>query len=234
MRLDKYLANCGLGSRKDVKNMIRKGLVTVNGDICKNDDFKIDETTDEIICDGFLVNYSSHVYIMLNKPEGYISATEDQRYPTVLELIDEMMPKDIFPVGRLDVDTEGLLLITNDGQFSHRLMAPKKHVPKTYYVELERSIDQAAIQALEAGISLNEEEHCSPAIVEVVGEQTILLTIFEGKYHQVKRMMHAVDNEVTYLKRVKIGGLTLDENLEIGQWRFLDEADFHALFPEGM
>ncbi|MGL5977586.1 MAG: pseudouridine synthase [Erysipelotrichaceae bacterium] len=230
IRLDKYLANASLGSRKEVKNAIRKKLVTVNGEICKDDDRKIDETKDEVIFDGILVEYARHVYIMLNKPDGYLSATMDHNHPTVLELIDAIVPNDIFPVGRLDLDTEGLLLVTNDGTFSHRLMSPKRHVPKTYLVELAQPITTQGIQALEAGIDLGEGELCSPAQVVVRSEQTIELTIYEGKYHQVKRMMHAIDNEVTYLQRIRIADLELDPSLELGEWRYLNDADFAALF----
>ncbi|MGL5541280.1 MAG: pseudouridine synthase [Erysipelotrichaceae bacterium] len=232
IRLDKYLANCSLGSRKEVKQAIRNKRVLVNGDVCRNDDRKIDPEVDEVVYDGFLIAYARHVYIMLNKPAGTICAASDTRYPSVLELIDDLVPNDIFPVGRLDVDTEGLLLITNDGAFSHSLMAPKKHVSKTYHVELEKVIDSDAIAQLEAGIVLDQDETCSPAHVERVDDTTILLTIFEGKYHQVKRMMHAVGNEVTYLKRVKIANLALDPQLELGQWRYLEEADFEALLGE--
>lgn len=229
IRLDKYISNCGLGSRKEVKILIRKGQVEVNGVVCRNDDFKIDENVDSIVVDGMQINYSSNVYIMLNKPEGYISATEDSRYPTVLELIDDIMPNDIFPVGRLDVDTEGLLLITNDGQFSHQLMSPKKHVSKKYYVELEKDITEDGIKKIEAGIWINEEEQCLPGSVDVIDARHIELTIYEGKFHQVKRMMHAIDNEVLYLKRVQIANLRLDETLDIGNWRYLTDEDFQEL-----
>lgn len=229
IRLDKYLANANFGSRKEVKQAIRKGLVLVNNEVCLDDDLKIDPKQDIVHYDEMLVNYDLVVYIMLNKPDGYVSATSDHLHPTVIELIDEIVPSNIFPVGRLDIDTEGLLLITNDGHFSHNLMSPKHHVPKTYYVEIEHPLSASDISALEAGIMIDNDEQCKGAEVEVLSDNAINLTIYEGKYHQVKRMLKAVNNEVLFLKRVKIADLHLDDTLAVGEWRYLTEADFTAL-----
>lgn len=232
MRLDKFLSHAGYGTRKEVKKVIRAGWVSVN-DICvRNDDFKINESNDIVRVDGETVNYQANYYIMLNKPSGYVSATMDERYPTVLELIEEDFAFDLFPVGRLDMDTEGLLLLCNDGPLAHDLLSPRKHVDKQYYVELLKPYDANDIVALESGIAINDEETCKPAKVEVIDETKLYLTIQEGKYHQVKRMMHAIQNEVTYLKRVRMGTLVLDEALAIGDYRMLSENEIKALRGE--
>lgn len=232
MRLDKYLAHANFGTRKEVKKMIRSGLVEVNDAIIKKDDYKIDETKDIVKLDGEIVSYQEFYYVMLNKPDGYVSATIDDRYPTVLDLIYEDFAFDLFPVGRLDMDTEGLLLLTNDGALSHDLLSPKKHVDKTYYVELEKAYTEEDIQALESGIALNEEEVCKEAKVQRINDTCMYLTIQEGKYHQVKRMAHAIQNEVIYLKRVRMGTLELDESLALGEYRMLSEAEVESLKGE--
>ncbi len=232
MRLDKFLAHAGYGTRKEVKKVIRSGWVCVNDTTIRNDDFKIDEKSDRVSVDGEIVNYQAFYYVMLNKPTGYVSATMDDRYPTVLELIEEEFAFDLFPVGRLDMDTEGLLLLCNDGPLAHDLLSPRKHVDKQYYVELEKSYDDEAIKALESGIAINEEETCKPAQVTRIDDICMYLTIREGKYHQVKRMMHAIQNEVVYLKRVRMGSLQLDETLASGEYRLLREDEIKALKGE--
>lgn len=232
MRLDKYLAHANWGTRREVKKIIRAGHVYVNGECIRNDDFKIDENKDEVYVGDNRVLYQAFYYLMLHKPQGYVSATMDKNYATVLDLIEEDYALDLFPVGRLDLDTEGLLILTNDGPFAHSLLSPKKHVDKQYYVTLEKPIQKDAIVKLEAGIAINNEEECKPAQVEMLDETHILLTIQEGKYHQVKRMMHAVQNEVLYLKRIRMGSLVLDETLELGQYRPLTEEEIERLKGE--
>lgn len=228
MRLDKYLAHAGLGSRKELKQLIRKGHVSINDVVCKKDDIHI-QHEDIITLDGEVISYQSVVYIMLNKPKDVVSATSDDRYPTVLDCIDAMIPNDCFPVGRLDLDTEGLLLITNDGTLAHDLLSPKKHVDKTYYVEIEHALCREDIDLLEGGTIVLDQNILQPAHVEVVSDRVIHITIREGKYHQVKRMLEAVNNKVTYLKRISMGPLSLDETLANGEWRYLSEQELASL-----
>lgn len=228
MRLDKYLAHAGLGSRKELKQLIRKGHVSINDVICKKDDMHIQEE-DIISLDGEVIRYQSVVYIMLNKPSDVVSATSDDRYPTVLDCIDEMIPKDCFPVGRLDLDSEGLLLITNDGVLAHDVLSPKKHVDKTYYVELEHALSDEDIALLESGTIVLDQNVLQCAHVKVIDDVIIHITIREGKYHQVKRMMEAVKNKVLYLKRISMGPLCLDETLAKGEWRYLSDEELASL-----
>lgn len=232
MRLDKFLAHANYGTRREVKKIIRSGWVSVNDQIVKNDDFKIDENKDIICVDNEQVIYQQFYYIMLNKPNGYVSATIDDRYPTVIDLIYEDYALDLFPVGRLDLDTEGLLLLTNDGSLSHELLSPKKHVDKEYYVELEKDFNDQDIKTLEAGVAINDQEVCKEAKVKRIDNNKMMLIIQEGKYHQVKRMMHAIDNEVTYLKRVRMGSLKLDKTLPLGEYRALNEEEIKMLKGE--
>ncbi len=229
MRLDKYLAHAGLGTRKEVKKWIRNGHVNVNDIVIKKDDYKVNEDRDVICFDDEVITYQKYYYLMLNKPSGYVSATVDDRNATVLDLIKEDYAFLLFPVGRLDIDTEGLLLLTNDGGFAHDMLSPKKHVDKTYYVELEKPYSIDDVHRLEVGIKINEEEICLPAKVEYITNTSMYLTIQEGKFHQVKRMAHAIDNEVTYLKRVRMGSLQLDETLPIGSYRTLSEKELASL-----
>lgn len=229
MRLDKFLAHANFGTRREVKKIIRSGWVSVNDQVIKNDDYKIDENNDIICVDNEQVIYQKFYYIMLNKPNGYVSATIDDRYPTVLDLIDEDYVLDLFPVGRLDLDTEGLLLLTNDGSLSHELLSPKKHVDKEYYVELEKEFSDDDIKTLEEGVAINDQEVCKEAQVKRIDENKMMLIIQEGKYHQVKRMMHAIQNEVTYLKRIRMGTLPLDETLPLGEYRALNEEEIRSL-----
>lgn len=228
MRLDKFLAHAGFGTRKEVKELVRRGRVEVNGQIVRKDDQKIDEQSDQVRVDAVIVTYEAEVYIMLNKPQDVVSATEDSRYETVLDCLG-LNRSDLFPVGRLDIDTEGLLLITNDGALAHDLLSPKKHVDKTYEVHLEKVWDSQNEAILRDGIRISEEEVCRPAKLSQIADSVILLTIQEGKFHQVKRMMHACDNEVIYLKRLMMGPLKLDETLQPGQWRYCTEAEVKAL-----
>ena len=229
MRLDKYLAIAGLGSRKDVKKIIRNGRVVVNDFVQRKDDAHIDPDIDQIFVDELPVSVLLNVYIMLNKPQGVISATEDEESTTVLDLIDIPLPKDVFPVGRLDKDTEGLLLLSNDGPMAHRLLSPKRKVDKVYYVKCKDSLTELMIKQLEQGVDIGDDTLTAPAEVILESESSMFLTITEGRYHQVKRMLHAVDNEVIYLKRLRMGPLVLDESLNPGEWRLCTEDEITVL-----
>lgn len=228
MRLDKYLAHCRLATRSEAKKKIRAGKVSVNGTVIKNTDYQVDENSDKIILEGQKTSYASHTYIMLNKPQGVITATKSDHKRTIFDCLD-FKSEGLFPVGRLDKDTEGLLLITDDGELTHLLLSPKHHVDKTYYVETAGSLNENHLKKIEEGIWINDEEKCMPASVEIIDDHAIYLTIQEGKYHQVKRMMHACDTEVTFLKRIRIGSLILDESLSPGEYRTLSEAEIDEL-----
>ena len=230
MRLDKYLAEMGVGTRQEVKKQIRQGKAAVNGTVVKAADTKIDETCDEVTISVRNISYVSYEYYMLNKPAGVVSATEDRRDTTVIDLIKEKKRKDLFPVGRLDKDTEGLLLITNDGDLAHRLLAPKKHVDKVYYAKIDGMVTEEDVKRFAEGIDIGaeEEEMTRPAKLDIMKsaeESEIRLTIHEGKFHQVKRMFLAGGKEVTYLKRERMGTLCLDENLKPGEYRLLTEEE---------
>ena len=231
IRLDKYLADMKAGSRSAVRELIKKGRVRVNG-IPEKDASRKVRMDSEITLDGTRIGYAEYEYFMLNKPGGVVSATEDCRYPTVISLIKDSKRKDLFPVGRLDVDTEGLLLITNDGGLAHRLLSPAHHVDKTYYAEVDGDVTDEAVSALEKGILLHEEdkdEITMPAVVEVLDSRKVLLTIQEGRFHQVKRMFAAVGLHVEYLKRMTMGPLRLDPKLKLGEYRPLTEEEKEAL-----
>ena len=236
MRLDKLLANYGIGTRKEVKSLIRKGFVKVNGMIIKKDDFKVDHEIDEIVFDDELIEYRPYVYIMLNKPAGYISATKDNLHPTVLELIEGYENYDLFPVGRLDLDTEGLLLITNDGDFSHKLLAPSRNHSKIYFANIAGVMDEQDIQAFKDGIILNTGYHCKPANLESINKNNdscdVRIEIFEGKFHQVKKMVEVCGKEVIYLKRLSIRNLELDRSLALGDFRELSNEELVDLMED--
>ena len=232
MRLDKMLAHSGYGTRKEVKELIRKGFVTVNGEIIKDDDYKVNELIDEVIIVDEEVNYEELIYIMLNKPDGYVSATFDNNDPTVLDLIYEHQNRNLFPVGRLDKDTVGLLLITNDGKLAHKMLSPKNHVDKTYYVKYSNDLNEKAIKQLESGVALDDGYITKPAKVKLLGDNQMELTIQEGKYHQVKRMLEAVNSSVTYLKRISFGPLLLDNSLEEGKYRYLTKEEISLIKSE--
>lgn len=231
IRLDKFLADMGLGTRSEVKKDIRKGSVQVNGVSVKNPDCKIDVRRDEVLVKGQKISYVGLEYYMLNKPSGVVSATEDNREKTVLDLITDKKRKDLFPVGRLDKDTEGLLLISNDGVLAHELLSPRKHVDKTYFVRLKAPISPEQIKILETGVDIGEERLTLPAEVSGLSQEkkTLCLTIREGKFHQIKRMFQAVDNEVLYLKRMSMGSLVLDESLRTGEYRPLTQEEIERL-----
>ena len=224
LRLDKYLSDMNIGSRSEIKLWIRKGRVSINSLPCLHPEKKVSTDEDEIRLDGHIIHYEKYLYIMLNKPVGVVSATEDKRDKTVLDLIETAGRKDLFPVGRLDKDTEGLLLLTNDGDLAHRLLSPKKEVDKVYYARINGRVTDDDVATFLSGISIGEDKPCLPARLEIIksGEVSeINLTIYEGKYHQVKRMFEAVGKEVIYLKRMSMGGLFLDSLLKPGEYRRL-------------
>lgn len=221
MRLDKFLCDCNLGTRSQIKKDIKAGQVTVCGSVVRKPEQQILENTDEITYRGQRCAYEKFVYYMLHKPAGVVSATEDRRERTVLDLLGDDRGDDLFPVGRLDKDTEGLLLITNDGALAHELLSPAKHVEKEYECHLAKAIDEEQKLQLEQGVDIGEKDLTKPATVHILEDKKITLTITEGKFHQVKRMLHAVDNEVVYLKRIRMGSLVLDEKLPRGSCRRL-------------
>jgi 16S rRNA pseudouridine516 synthase len=233
MRLDKILANSGFGSRKEVKALVRSGGAYVSGKVIKDPAFLVDLDTEKLTVNGEILEYKEFHYLMMNKPAGVISATWDRDTETVLDLLPEPFDKmDLFPAGRLDKDTEGLLLLTDDGQLSHRLLSPKKHVPKTYYAEVSGLVGPEDIQTFQQGILLDEDFKTLPAELNVLeaGELSkIKVTIYEGKFHQVKRMFEAVGKRVLYLKRLSMGSLQLDESLAPGEFRELTAAELEGL-----
>ena len=235
IRLDKYLADMSIGTRQEVKKYIRQGRVKINEDIIKKPEYKIREDEDKIAFDGAPVAYETFEYYMLNKPAGVISATEDKRDKTVLDLIKEKKRKDLFPVGRLDKDTEGLLLITNDGALAHRLLSPKKHVDKCYYAKISGGVTEEDVRVFKERINIGtqeEPEWTMPAELKILEKGTvsrIRLTIREGKFHQVKRMFLAVGKEVVYLKRERMGALVLDEELAPGEYRKLTDSELKRI-----
>ena len=229
IRLDKFLCEMEIGTRSQVKDMVKKGMVSVDGEVIKKADFKFDETAAKVCVNGKELSYQKFYYYMLNKPQGVVSATIDNHDKTVLDLLKDAPGKDLFPVGRLDKDTEGLLLITNDGELSHNLLSPKKHVDKTYLVETKEPVVEDMILKLEQGVDIGEEKLTLPAKVNKLEDKKIELTITEGKFHQVKRMLKAVDNEVVYLKRLSMGSLKLDAELALGEYRGLTDDEITAL-----
>lgn len=229
MRLDKYLAEMGAGTRKEIGKAVRAGRVTVNGQTAKNAAMQV-TAEDEVSMDGVSVEYEEYVYYMLNKPAGVISATEDARERTVLDLISERQRKGLFPVGRLDRDTEGLLLITNDGGLAHRLLSPRHHVDKVYYARLDGPVGEAEKALFAQGLKVDETLTALPAELEILEPATeVRVTIREGKFHQVKRMFEAVGREVLYLKRLSMGPLALDESLPKGDYRRLTAEEESAI-----
>jgi len=221
-RLDKLIAGTGLYSRREVKQLIKEGRVLVDGKLPRSAEEKYDTETVCVEVDGEVLRFRRFVYVMLHKPAGVLSATEDKRAETVLDLLPEHLQKlELFPVGRLDKDTEGLLLLTNDGDLAHRLLSPKYHVDKVYYARVEGMLQPEHCEAFARGLSLADGLQCMPARLEILSQQEALVTVQEGKFHQVKRMLAACGAPVTYLKRLSMGPLSLDRALEKGQWREL-------------
>lgn len=232
LRLDKYLADMGIGTRSEIKQWIRKGRVRVNKNVIKKPEHKVVTLVDAIYFDDTKVIYQSLVYYMLHKPAGVVSATRDNLSRTVLDLITDKQRKDLFPVGRLDKDTEGLLLITNDGELAHQLLSPKKHIDKVYYAKVRGIVTEEDQQAFLEGVMIEEDHRTLPAQLTIRNSDSISeieLTIQEGKFHQVKRMFEAVGKEVIYLKRLSMGCLTLDENLKPGEYRELTRNEINQL-----
>lgn len=231
MRIDKLLGNMGFGSRKDVKMMIRKGNVMVNDQVIRNSGKIVDVESDEICVKNKRVQYQKYIYIMMNKPQGVISATEDKHDQTVVDLLpDGIQHFKPFPVGRLDKDTEGLLLLTNDGDLAHHLTSPKTDVPKTYYAQIEGKVTCEDIEKVRCGITLADGYVTKPANLKILTsdqQSEIEITITEGKYHQVKRMFAALGMRVTYLKRIQMGTLHLDERLSLGAFRELTDQELN-------
>ena len=230
IRLDKFLADMGFGTRSQVRQQIAGGNVTVNGLPARRPELKVDTDKDRVLFCGTEAAYAQYEYYMLNKPAGVVSATEDKKERTVLDLLQERKRKDLFPVGRLDKDTEGLLLITNNGDLAHRLLAPGRHVDKVYYAEIDGKVTREDAELFRAGVDIGDKKKTMPAFLEILSSadrSEILLTIREGRFHQVKRMFHAVGKEVLFLRRIQMGPLRLGEKLRPGEYRRLtkEEAD---------
>ena len=234
MRLDKCLADCGLGTRSEVKSLLKAKRITVNGKVVTNGKVQVNPETDEILFDGEKIQYEEFVYIMMNKPKGVVSATEDNLHKTVLDLIDPIyFKKGVFPVGRLDIDTHGLLLLTNDGELAHRLLSPKKHVTKIYQARVEGVMTAEDAAAFEKGIVLSDGTECMPARLDILStaqdESIVQIHLKEGKFHQVKRMVKAFGKTVVDLQRLTMGPLKLDESLALGESRPLTEEELESL-----
>lgn len=229
MRLDKFLCDTAGLTRTEAKNAVKKGQIAVNGQVQKAADFKVEENTDTVTFQGRPLSYAAFHYYILHKPAGVITATEDKKESTVMDILREEKVKNLFPVGRLDKDTEGLLLITDDGELAHNLLSPKKHVDKEYLVKVRDSISEEDCRKLSEGVDIGDEKPTAPAKVERVAEKEILLTIREGRFHQVKRMLQAVGNEVLYLKRLSMGSLRLPKDLEKGAYRPLSEEEIYKI-----
>ena len=233
MRLDRFLCDMQLGTRSQVKESIRKGLVSVNGILARDPDMKLDEQKDIVSYMGRMITYQTLFYYMLHKPAGVVTATRDRRERTVMDLMNGACGKGLAPVGRLDKDTEGLLLITNDGELAHRLLAPGKHVEKTDYVECRGVLTVDKISILEKGVDIGDGERTLPARVRRISQSdssyVMELTITEGRFHQVKRMVQAIGGSVTYLKRLSMGTLSLDTALPKGSYRPLTEIEISDL-----
>ena len=233
MRLDKFISTTTTLSRAEAKKVIKKGIL-INDKLIKSPDYKVDEINDQVILDGKRLVYQKYVYIMMNKPQDTISATEDAIEKTVVDILrEEDRIYKVFPVGRLDKDTEGLMLLTNDGELAHRLISPKKDVVKKYYVEVSGELKDEHLQIVETGVTLEDGYRCKPARLEIIdtseGNSKANIFITEGKFHQVKRMMKSLGVNVTYLKRLSIGSLVLDESLKLGEYRYLTDTELKYL-----
>lgn len=236
IRLDKYLANAGAGTRTEVKNQIRKGLVTVNGVVVKKPEMKLDSDRDAVCVGQIPVTYRKYEYYMFHKPAGCVTATQDNLHQTVMDFISSGKKEELFPVGRLDKDTEGFLLITNDGALAHELLSPRKHVDKTYYAKVDGMVTKADQETFLQGVDIGEDKPTLPANLEILtsGEiSEVCLTIREGRFHQVKRMFEAVGKQVVYLKRLSMGAISLDEHLAKGEYRPLTGEEIERIGGSG-
>lgn len=232
MRLDKFLADMGQGTRKEVKKLIQKGLVSINGVTVKKPENKLTAGKDEVVCRGQRLVYEEYAYYMLHKSAGVICATEDDREKTVLDLLPKAIRKGLFPVGRLDKDTEGLLILTNDGDLAHRLLSPKKHVDKVYFVRVDGRVTEEDIDAFLRGVDIGDERLTLPAklrILQAGSTSEVEVTLREGRYHQIKRMFEKVGKPVLYLKRTAMGGVELDGGLPAGEYRRLTKEELNRL-----
>lgn len=230
MRIDKYISGCGYASRKEVKKLIKQGLVTVSGIVCKKAEEQVGEDS-EVYVNGERLVYREFVYLMLNKPQGYVSAVFDKKYPVVTDLVgEEYAHFEVFPVGRLDIDTEGLLLLTNDGKFAHEMTSPKKNVYKRYFARLDKPMVESDIEEFAKGMEFKEFTAKSARLEITDNPREVYIEIAEGKFHQVKRMCERVGKTVTYLKRVAVGSLTLDESLPLGGIRELTQEEMETLY----
>lgn len=233
MRLDKYISHSMGLTRSEVKKLIKSGAVYVNGDAAKKPEFKVDEEKDKVTVNGESICYNRFVYLMLNKPQGYVSAAEDKDYKTVTELVSaEYANYSLFPAGRLDIDTEGLLILTNDGDFAHRLTSPNKNVYKKYFARLSAPAEESDIEAFRAGMEFKDFTAKSAVLEICENPREVYISISEGKYHQVKRMCERLGKTVEYLKRVQIGALTLNENLNPGKSRPLTDKEIELIFEQ--
>ncbi|WP_207655739.1 pseudouridine synthase [Vallitalea okinawensis] len=232
MRLDKFIASMGFGSRKEVKNNIRKGLVTVNDNLIKDPGFGVIRGKDRVTLKNQPITYEDYQYFMLHKPAGVISATEDPKHKTVLDLLTSKHRKDLFPVGRLDIDTEGLLIITNDGELAHNLLSPKKHVEKIYYARIQGVVTEEDVEAFKNGVNIDDDYTTMPADLKILKSDQVSkveIIIKEGKFHQIKKMFEARDKKVIYLKRMAMGRLQLDPELKLGEYRVLKVEEIELL-----
>jgi 16S rRNA pseudouridine516 synthase len=233
LRIDKMLANLGYGSRKEVKQLLKSGAVMIDDIVVKDAKQQVDPTIQTVTLNGEVIEYKEYIYLLMNKPPGVLSATEDNVDETVIDLLEiEDQVYEPFPVGRLDKDTEGLLLITNDGQLAHRLLSPKKHVPKTYFAVIDREVTDEDVRAFSEGVVLDDGYKTKPGKLKILKSGThsdVELTITEGKFHQVKRMFEAVGKRVIYLQRISMGPLVLDETLEPGEYRELTDEEIELL-----
>lgn len=231
MRLDKFLTMMGLGTRSEVKKILKNGTISINGVPAKKPELKVDPDIDVIMSAGKRLIYEPFVCLMFHKPAGCITATSDRQQKTVMDYIAHERKEELFPVGRLDIDTEGLLFLMNDGDLAHRMLSPKHHVEKTYFARVQGQVTEEDVRAFEEGVDIGEKNLTLPAKLRILssGELSeVELTICEGKFHQVKRMFEVREKKVIYLKRISMAGISLDESLEPGQWRTLsqEEADF--------
>lgn len=237
MRLDKYLAHCSLGTRSEVKKILKKGVIKVNSVVKKDGSIKINLDKDIVEYHDEVITYREFIYLMLHKPAGVVSATIDNQFTTVVDLVREHTNREIFPLGRLDIDTEGLLILSDNGKLAHNLLSPKYHVEKTYYVRLENKLNVNDIVSFKEGLCIldgkNNKYLTKPAILEIKNDYEAYVTISEGKFHQIKRMFQSINNKVNYLKRIEFGGIKLDKDLETGKYRELTEYEVDKLLEQG-
>lgn len=225
MRLDKFLSLQGVGSRKEVKELLKKGLILVNDQVEKRPEYKVNPETDTVVFQGKRISFQLHVYFILNKPAGCVTATEDTKEKTVLDYITEERHRNLFPVGRLDKDTEGLLLITDDGELAHQLLSPKRHVDKVYLADLEKPVDMEDVEAFRKGLDIGEKALTLPAKLEILPDNQAKVTLHEGKFHQIKRMFESRNNKVRKLKRLSMGEICLEDSLLPGEFRPLTDKE---------